>query len=93
MAYRDYIHCKKCDCKLIYDGNDSIRESLENAYGDPEKDTFTIKLLCPECLRELEAELARLRGRILDWADVLDGMELKSFAEAVRREAAKGDGK
>jgi len=44
MAYRDYIHCSECDCKLIYDGYDSIRETLEEKYN-------TTSLICPDCLR------------------------------------------
>ena len=47
MASRDYILCKYCKCKLVYDGYDSIREGLEQTYG-------TNQLVCPDCLKKLE---------------------------------------
>jgi hypothetical protein len=35
MAASDYIQCKRCECKLIYDGDNEISDSLEKRYGDP----------------------------------------------------------
>ena len=65
MAYRDYIHCFKCDCKLIYDGYDNIRQSLDDCYGDPNAPEtgmwkITPKFLCPVCQKEHDAEYDRL---------------------------------
>ena len=51
MARRDYICCKSCSCKLVYDGYDNIRCDLEAQYG-------TMDLICPDCLKELETKLA-----------------------------------
>ena len=44
MSFRDYIHCQECDCKLIYDGEDSIRNAFESLWGDKQP-----TLLCLEC--------------------------------------------
>lgn len=54
MAYRDYICCRDCKSKFIYDGNDSIRNALEAAYGDENAPNWTVKLVCPDCLEKLE---------------------------------------
>jgi hypothetical protein len=56
MAYRDYIHCADCDVKLIYDGEDSIRDILEIRYGSD------YKLLCPVCI-DARAEQATDRTK------------------------------
>lgn len=53
MARRDYICCKSCGNKLVYDGYDNIRESLDFNYG-------TVDLICPSCLDALEVKLAKL---------------------------------
>lgn len=58
MAYRDYIHCADCDCKLIYDGGDNAREWLEECYGDPSAGTWTAEIVCPDCLKKLRAKLS-----------------------------------
>jgi hypothetical protein len=60
MAYRDYIICPECDCKLLYDGNDNLRESLEDRWGDPKLSTYTVGILCPDCLDKLRARVAEL---------------------------------
>lgn len=60
MAYRDYIHCEDCDCKLVYDGDDKIREGLERTYGNVDDSRWTVKLACPECLMKLRARVAEL---------------------------------
>jgi len=54
MAYRDYICCRDCKSKFIYDGNDSIRNSLEASYGDEDASNWTVELVCPSCLARLE---------------------------------------
>ena len=58
MAYRDYIHCADCDCKLIYDGNDNAREWLEECYGDTSAGIWTAEIVCPDCLKKLRAKLS-----------------------------------
>lgn len=50
MALRDYILCKYCECKLVYDGYDNVRDSLEEKYGVRE-------LICPNCLKVIEDTL------------------------------------
>jgi hypothetical protein len=43
MAYGDYIHCCKCDVKLIYDGDRSQREWWVDRFDkEPE-------IECPDC--------------------------------------------
>jgi len=64
MALRDYILCKRCECKLIYDGHDEIRDRLEEQYGDPDAPTYTPLLLCPDCIHALEEQVADLQGRL-----------------------------
>ena len=46
MAYRDYLHCSVCDCKLIYDGDDNARESFGIQFGEG----ATPILICPNCI-------------------------------------------
>lgn len=60
MALRDYIQCKRCECKLIYDGYDEHRERLEERYGDPEAMTYTPLLLCPDCIQSQENVLREI---------------------------------
>lgn len=60
MAYRDYLHCEKCDCKLIYDGYDNIRDDLQQKFNLPE-DKWTSPLICPNCLNQLKYELEHLK--------------------------------
>ncbi len=43
MAYGDYIHCCKCDVKLIYDGDRGQRQWWAERFGkEPE-------IECPNC--------------------------------------------
>lgn len=57
MAGRDYLSCKKCHTKIIYDGDDSGRERLEVMWGDPDALDWTVGLLCPDCIKELEDQV------------------------------------
>jgi DNA-directed RNA polymerase subunit RPC12/RpoP len=54
MAGRDYILCRDCGDKLIYDGGDNIRSRLEACYGDPSACDWTVELVCPPCLKKIE---------------------------------------
>ena len=54
MAYCDYICCRDCKSKFIYDGDNNIRRSLEFAYGDENAPNWTVELVCPNCLARLE---------------------------------------
>jgi hypothetical protein len=56
MAGRDYILCRDCGDKLIYDGSDNIRSRLEQNYGDPSACDWTVELVCPPCLKKIEGE-------------------------------------
>lgn len=75
MAYRDYIHCFKCDCKLVYDGYDNIRQSLDDAYGDPGAPEtgmwkVTPKFLCPVCQKEKDDIEAEMIGLLNELANI-----------------------
>jgi hypothetical protein len=61
MAGRDYILCSKCGVKLLYDGNQHHRESLEVRWGNPDFNIWTVKLLCPDCIKELQTEVEQLQ--------------------------------
>jgi hypothetical protein len=54
MAYCDYIRCRDCKSKFIYDGDNNIRRSLEFAYGNKNAPNWTVELVCPNCLARLE---------------------------------------
>jgi len=56
MAAADYILCDNCDQKVIYDGNDNARDSLENKYGEE------YIFYCPKCLKELLEKYESLRN-------------------------------
>ena len=62
MAGRDYISCKYCECRIIYDGNDEIRSSMEERWGNPNTVVWTVQMICPKCLKKLERELKECRG-------------------------------
>ena len=64
MASRDYILCKFCNIKLVYDGYDNIRDSLEQTYG-------TRTLVCPDCLKVLE-DIIRRQNAALKGAGIDD---------------------
>ena len=55
MAGRDYIRCKTCYNKIIYDGHNAGRERLEEVWGDPKANDWTVGLLCPDCIKKLES--------------------------------------
>jgi hypothetical protein len=56
MAYRDYILCADCGCKLIPDGNETVRQHLEENWGNPAAPFWTVGLLCPLCLDKLRED-------------------------------------
>jgi len=62
MAYRDYILCKTCGCKIVYDGDDNGRNMLETYWGKPFAPDWTVGLLCPDCIAQMEAERDALRA-------------------------------
>ena len=83
MAYRDYIRCRDCKSKFIYDGNDSIRNSLEATYGDENAPNWTVELVCPNCLARLERKpLTEEEITQIDWKD---GETLHDFARAIEK--------
>jgi hypothetical protein len=69
MALRDYIACGNCGCKIVYDGNDNGRNRLEMYWGNPDAETWTVHLLCPDCLKAQTAEIERLRGLLRECLD------------------------
>jgi hypothetical protein len=64
MAVRDYIVCGSCECKIIYDGHNNGRNMLEENWGDPSKDFWTVSLYCPTCLLDVIAERDALRDQV-----------------------------
>jgi len=62
MAFRDYICCGECGEKMIPDGYESGRTMLEEKWGDPNADTWTVSLLCPACIKILRYERDRARA-------------------------------
>lgn len=44
MARRDYICCSRCGCKVIYDGDDVIRDRFEDYWPGRRPSVF-----CPDC--------------------------------------------
>jgi len=82
MAYRDYIICPECECKLIYDGSDAIRENLEERWGDPKLSTYTVSILCPDCVGKLRARVAELEEVLEDVRDDLgEGLNISPAAK------------
>ena len=62
MAFRDYITCGECETKIIYDGYDNGRNRLEEIWGDPNANSWTVHLLCPDCIKKMRADLAAARA-------------------------------
>jgi len=83
MAYRDYICCRDCKSKFIYDGDNNIRRSLEFAYGNKNAPNWTVELVCPNCLARLERKpLTDDQIAQIDWKD---GETLHDFARAIEK--------
>lgn len=59
MASRDYILCGGCGIKIIYDGYASGRDTLEEIWGDPKAQAWTVQLLCPDCIKALQSSLTQ----------------------------------
>jgi len=51
MAGADYISCKNCGNKIVYDGDWNGRGRLETFWGEHDD-----CLLCPDCIKELEMQ-------------------------------------
>ena len=66
MALRDYILCADGECKLLYDGNDSGREWLEERFGEPNLSIWTVDIVCPDCLEKQRMELSAWKLRFGD---------------------------
>ena len=60
MAGRDYVTCGDCGTRIVYDGQDFIRDDLEKRFGDIKADSWTVELLCPPCITKLRNEIERL---------------------------------
>ncbi len=80
MALRDYVICGECETKIIYDGYDNGRDRLEEVWGDPNADVWTVHLLCPDCIKKLQADLATAQARVAELTD-----ELQMECEARQR--------
>lgn len=80
MARRDYICCKSCGCKLVYDGYDNARDALEDNYG-------TRELICPDCLKKLEKQVEQLREALQLMVDTHDEGGWPSATVVIARKA------
>jgi len=58
MAGRDYLSCKKCYTKIIYDGDDNGRDRIRTMWGDD------AGILCPDCIQKIEEFLEMLKETI-----------------------------
>ena len=52
MAGGDYISCKRCHTKVVYDGDWNGRERLIEMWD-------TIEVLCPDCIDKYEKTVAK----------------------------------
>ena len=60
MALGDYILCNRCNCKLIYDGDEGNRQWWKERFGkEPE-------ILCPPCQQEMAMARVQLLGQAMD---------------------------
>ena len=50
MAGMDYIHCKRCWTKVVYDGDWNGRDRLLEMWN-------TTEVLCPDCIKKYENTL------------------------------------
>jgi copper chaperone CopZ len=66
----------ECDCKLIYDGYDNIRDHLSETYNIPEEN-WTKPLICPNCLNKLKNELHHLKGTVSTYSNLIFGSDLQ----------------
>ena len=48
------IRCRDCNKRMIYDSTGEVRVGLERAFGDIEAPEWTVKLVCPPCLKVIE---------------------------------------
>lgn len=72
MSTRDYILCADCKKKTIYDGDDHIRDALEEILGDPNADTWTVHVIrCKPCQKEFDERIKTLEERS-KWLDCLE---------------------
>lgn len=68
MAFRDYITCGECETEIIYDDYDNGRDRLEKIWGDPNANSWTVHLLCPDCIKKMRADLAAARALLREAA-------------------------
>jgi len=94
MALRDYILCGKCDAKVIYDGDDRIRDNLFDRTHEAircaacaVKDIEELHDLRAQ-LAERDKELERLRNERWHALTVLEADVLKADATIARQAEA-----
>ena len=58
MAGLDYLTCETCGDRLLYDGDRSIRDAL---------DEQKITLSCSKCVKKLQKRIIKLEVRKLSW--------------------------
>lgn len=85
MSNVDYICCKNCGGKIVYDAKGHGREHLERLYGNPDNECWSVGLTCPDCVKALEAEMKEVKhdiGRYIQQASVL-AEEVERLAELI----------
>ena len=65
MGPDSYIQCPECNTGFMFDGYKSLRDALENRYGDPGTPGYTVKLMCPRC-QEMLVHTLELRDKQID---------------------------
>ena len=53
MSGFDYIHCEECCTRLLYDGDEHLRQSLE--------EEGHAGIVCPHCVKKLKKKIEVLK--------------------------------
>jgi uncharacterized protein with PIN domain len=53
----NYLRCGRCNDCIFRDKDQNLRDTLEEKYGTPDGDTWTVKIYCPECIEELDRRI------------------------------------
>ena len=80
---RDYILCKRCECKIVYDGDDTGRERIETLWGNPAAGVWTPLLMCPACIASQEGEATRLRAELAAIRELMNCYNLGGWTDSL----------
>lgn len=91
MAKGDYICCGACDCKLIYDGDRNGRDRLEQNWGDPDGPIYTVKILCPDCLKKERAAKDEILNRLPTIDAIIERIQSCETMREIERTIEQGE--